>query len=357
MPEKMISNNRGIALLITLTVITVLITVVLELNKKVRSAVISSAASRDMLTLSQMASSGIHAAMAMLVKDKMESNFDSLQEDWADAEKINEVLRSFPFENGKVTLKISDELGKIQVNALVKFPEGRDFNQPQVILWDRFLRLITDQHESPENFEPNTIIDPVKDWLDSGDDEAITGLNGAESEYYQDLDPPYPCRNGPISFIGDLLRIKGIEKKFYHGAGDSPGIVDLMTVYGMTDLGGGAVAYEGRININTAELPVLASLLPTENKDLAQFIYDYRKETEGLRYINDLSDSNWYKNIPGFGDIKIDPRLITASSDFFRIEATATLDDLKKTTIAVVHREKDGQTGKWSCKVLCWEAE
>jgi general secretion pathway protein K len=61
-----------------------------------------------------------------------------------------------------------------------------------MILWERFLRLIADQHESQENFEPNTIIDPLKDWLDSGDDEAITGLNGAESEYYQDLVSPYP---------------------------------------------------------------------------------------------------------------------------------------------------------------------
>jgi general secretion pathway protein K len=59
-----------------------------------------------------MASSGIHAAMAMLVKDKMESNVDSLQEDWANSEKINEILQSFPFEDGKITVKISDELGR-----------------------------------------------------------------------------------------------------------------------------------------------------------------------------------------------------------------------------------------------------
>lgn len=357
MLKKMMRSNRGIALLITLTIITVLITVALELNKKVRSAVIFSATSRDTLTLTQMASSGIHAAMAMLVKDKMESNVDSLQEDWANWEKINEILQSFPFEDGKITVKISDELGRIQVNALVKFPEGREFNQPQMILWERFLRLIADQHESQENFEPNTIIDPLKDWLDSGDDEAITGLNGAESEYYQDLVSPYPCRNGPIPYIGDLLRIKGITKEFYYGTGDSPGIVDLTTVYGISDIWGNVASYEGKININTAELPVLASFLQIENRDLAPFIYDYRKETQDLSYIHDLSDPNWYRKIPGFEDLKIDTRLIRTSSDFFRIEATADLHEITKTIITVVKREKTGQTGKWSCRVLCRQAE
>ena len=66
-----------------------------------------------------MASSGVHAAMALLVKDKGESNFDSLQEDWANPEKIDEILQEIPFDNGKLAVVITDELSKIQVNALV----------------------------------------------------------------------------------------------------------------------------------------------------------------------------------------------------------------------------------------------
>ncbi|MEE8541304.1 MAG: hypothetical protein V3S66_06550, partial [Desulfobacterales bacterium] len=66
-----LKNNRGVALLITVTIITLLITVILELNRKVRSAVVSAGMTRDQITLEQMASSGIQAAMALLVKDKM----------------------------------------------------------------------------------------------------------------------------------------------------------------------------------------------------------------------------------------------------------------------------------------------
>jgi len=74
-------NKRGIALLITISVTTILVAAALEYNRRARFAVISTAAARDRLTLSYMASSGVQIAMALLIKDKLESNFDSLAED------------------------------------------------------------------------------------------------------------------------------------------------------------------------------------------------------------------------------------------------------------------------------------
>ena len=106
-------------------------TVAVELNRKMRSVVLSTAAMRDRLMLKHMASSGIHAGMAMLISDKHQTKSDSLQDNWADPEAIEAVLNDMPFSGGKLTLKISDELGKIQINALVKFPEGRLFNNFQ----------------------------------------------------------------------------------------------------------------------------------------------------------------------------------------------------------------------------------
>ncbi|MDX9817285.1 MAG: hypothetical protein RBT16_00115, partial [Desulfococcus multivorans] len=67
MEDNILKNSQGMALLITISVITVLIAGGLELNRRVRAAVVSAAATRDRTTLSLMASSGIHAAMAMLV--------------------------------------------------------------------------------------------------------------------------------------------------------------------------------------------------------------------------------------------------------------------------------------------------
>lgn len=357
MPVKIIMNNRGIAILVTLTVITIIIVSALEMNRRMRSAVFSSAATRDRMTLFHMASSGIHAAQALLIKDRNNSNSDSLQEEWADPNKINEILKDINFDDGKITLQINDELGKIQINSLVKFPEGRDFNTPQRVLWENLLFLLTSQDETYEDIEAAAIINPVKDWLDSGDDEAITGLSGAESDYYQDFDPPYTCRNGPFTHVSEIVLVKGITRELFHGAGGSAGVSKYITIQGLTSEGGNSFTYEGKININTADLPVLAVILPAGSEGLAQTMYDYRQETSDGVFIHDLSNVNWYKNIPGFGDLEIDPDLITVSSDLFRIVSVATLNKMQIKITVVVQREKEEKTGKWRCRVLHWETE
>ena len=351
---EIIKNNRGMALLITIMIITLLIAATLELNRRARSAIISTAATRDRFTLSYMASSGINAAMAMLVKDKADSSSDSLQEDWANPEKISELLLDTPFEDGSVTLKISDEISRIQINALVEFPETLSFNENQRTVWDNLLRFLISQDEFFEDIEPSTIINSAKDWLDSGDDDLITGLSGAESDYYEDLDPPYSCRNGLFSYIDELALVRGITPELFYGTGDTHGILRYTTIYGMNV--DGALSYEGRININTAELPVIVAILPSDNEDFAQKIYDFRQETSDSNYIHNLSGSKWYKDVPGCGDTIIEPELITTSSDLFRIESDATLHEMKFNITTIVQREKDNKSGKWKCKVLSWEA-
>jgi general secretion pathway protein K len=348
-------NNRGAALLITLTIITLLIASALELNRRGRTAVVFTAVARDRITLSHMASSGIDIAMAILVKDKKESDTDSLQEDWADSEKINEILGDIPFESGNVKVKISDELGRIQVNALLKSSGGHEINSLQAQLWDRFLRLVP-RDESEDESYPTSVINSVKDWLDSNDDDLITGLVGAESDYYQAFDPPYSCRNGPVFDLDELLLVKGVTPDIYYGIVQAPSISPYMTIWGMNDESG---KYEGKININTAELPVITSLLPSEREDLAEAIYDYRRVTSDSNYVYDLSHAkwNWYKEVPGCKDLDIDSDLIRISSDFFRIESTSTLNEMKMTVTAVVHREKDKKTNKWKCKILSWKSE
>ena len=348
-----LKNNHGIALLITLSIITVLIAVSLELSRNARSAVMTTAAARNRLTLLHMSSSGINAAMAMLVKDKKESETDSMQEDWADPEKIIEVLNDMPFEDGKVAVIIIVFFRRITAYEIVRFPEGRESNNAQMFMWDRFLSCFISFDDVFEDIEPRTIINSVKDWLDSGDDDAITGLNGAESDYYQSLDSPYSCKNGPLTYLDELILIRGITPDLFYGYGEKPGISQYMTIYGITDSGD----YKGKININTAELPVLAALLPSGNEHLAQEILDYREEKTDSKYIYDLSSSTWYKHVPGCKDIEIDPELISTSSDLFRIMATSTLHKMKITVTAVVQREKDGKTGKYRCRVLSWKTQ
>ena len=353
--KKLFANNRGIALLITLSITTILVAAALEYNRRARFEVISTASVRDRMTLSYAASSGIHVAMALLIKDKGESSFDSLDEDWANPEKIDEILQEIPFEKGKLAVKITDELGKVQVNALVRFPDSRQVNESQMMLWERLLGIIGSADDLQGDSSPTAIVNSVKDWLDSGDDDATTGLSGAESSYYEEKDPPYASRNGPLENLNELLLIKGITPQLFYGTKDVPGLVNYMTVHGLAVGAGTEFNWPGRININTAEVPVLAALLGTENQDLAQTLIEYRQEIAAGKDVHDFSDPKWYKNITGFGDVTLDPRMITVTSDVFRIQSTASLDSIQTSVIAVVERVQNSQSGKWSCKILSWE--
>ena len=355
---KIINNNQGIALLLVISVTTILVATALEYNRRARFTVLSTAAARDRLKLSQMTASGVHAAMALLAKDRAESNIDSLQEDWANPEKINELLSEMPFDEGEITVTITDEMGRFQINALVLFPDSRTFNESQRQILERYLNFLNDAtEETPEDSQPPAIVNSLKDWLDFGDDDAITGLSGAESAYYQDLDPSYSSRNGPITDIHDLLLVKGITPDIFYGSAEKPGLVDLLTVHGMRAGAGTQFTFSGKININTAELPVLAALIPSENLDLVTALYEMRQQAATEKDAPNLSDPGWFKNIAGFGGINLDADLLTTASDTFRVISEAKVNDTTLTTTAVVERQKNQKSGIWTCKILSWDTK
>jgi len=287
-----------------------------------------------------------------LVIDKMESVIDSVQENWADPEYIKEALAGLPFDDGELEIAINDELARIQVNALVDFPKGRSFNPAQQQLWLRFLEALSSGVEIFEDLEPAEVVNPIKDWLDRGDDDAITGISGAESDYYQDRDPPYACRNGPLKHIQELRLVKGVSSELFDGLQDIVGLSQYLTVYGMSAADGRGFTFKGKININTAKLPVIAALLPIEHVDLAPQIIEYRSTAEEGQFIHDLSQPMWYKKIPGMQDVTIDSALLTISSDLFRIDATAVKNKLSVKISSVVQREKDKETGRWRCRII-----
>src|SRR5262249_14263324 len=59
--------------------------------------------------------------------------------------------------------------------------------------------------------------DAILDWLDT---DETPRENGAESDYYSGLSPPYACKNGPIDTIEELLKVKGVTPQLLFG-GDS----------------------------------------------------------------------------------------------------------------------------------------
>jgi general secretion pathway protein K len=358
------ANNHGIALLITLSIITVLIAVTFELSRQTGASLSRSGAGRDRQILQQKIESGVSLAMLILIRDKEQTEVDSVQEDWADPEKISGYLGRAGYDEDELQIDITDERTRLQVNALVQFPDERDFNPVQQQLWFRFLELFLQEQDQPdtamlqEPLEPDMIINPIKDWIDSGDDDAITGITGAESDYYMDQDPPYKCRNGPLRHLSELLRVRNITPELFSADDENAGLREFLTEHGLVPAANNPhdFTYDGRININTAEIPVLAALLPTGLEFLATEMAAFRKETSGGEYLYDLTGPTWYRQVPGMGDVEIDESLVAVKSDLFRIRCQARENQISMAARAVVRREQK-KSGGWKCRVLHWQYE
>lgn len=127
--------------------------------------------------------------------------YDSLDQAWAGGQfETNDVLASVQHENiiigpGAVIKKwiAVDTERKFNINLALNYPE---------VLQQALINVGADATQIP------IIISSVQDWIDP-DDSIREG--GAESEYYQGMDPPYVAKNGPIDDLSELLMIKGIR--------------------------------------------------------------------------------------------------------------------------------------------------
>jgi general secretion pathway protein K len=131
---------------------------------------------------------------------------------------------------GEFSYRITDEEARLNVN----------FRQPGTL--ERLLTAL-----EVDKQERDVIVDSIEDWRDAND---LARINGAESDYYLQLQAPYRPRNGKLQDLAELLQIRGITPELYYGHDDKPGLVDLLTVRsrGLT------------ININTAPKLVLKAI-------------------------------------------------------------------------------------------------
>ena len=351
MDRKKPRRERGIALLMTLAFTALAISLAVESNRQSRFAIESTDAVRTRLVAGQMAAAGVHGAMAILIQDRYTSETDHLKETWADPEKLNEALASVTFESGRLTVRITDEMARLQINALVDFPQSRRFNPPQQQITERLIDQVRQELDPENDLSATDIVNAIKDWLDTGDDDAITGLNGAESDFYQTLDPPYDIRNGPMAHIGELARVKGVSPILFQGKDNSAGLRELLTVHGVTAEIDGQFTFSGKVNLNTVSRQVLTTLMPPEASDLAEAFIQYRNEADALV----LEGQTWYQDVPGADSLDLDANSITLSTNIFRIHSTAERAGFLRSVTAVVERRMAANDKGWTCRILSWE--
>lgn len=168
-----------------------------------------------------------------------------------------------------------------------------------------------------EDGDAREIIDSIIDWIDSGDGDGEEEY-GAENSHYMRLNPPYPCKNGPIESIEELLLIQGFTAELLYGTEDKPGLASLLTPWGD----------DGKINLNTAAQPLLQAMAEGFSKETSESMIEYREDEAHKDLLN---NPIWYKAVPSYpGNIVITKELITVQSLFFTINAEATIDTLQK---------------------------
>jgi len=323
---RFLRNSRGMALILTILIISLIVALTVEFNRFMRSDLHAAVNLRDGIKLGYIAKSGFNYALAVLLEDAAEANVDSLHEAWADPKALSENSAA-QFDEGRFEVKVSDHSGKIQINKLVK-EDGKNYNDDQKGLLMRFLESFGIEDEEADN-----IVDAIKDWIDA--DNEVTRF-GAENAHYQALDKPYSCKNAPIEFLEELLLIRGITKELFYGTEEKPGISDYISPHG-----------DGKININTADRLVLSALSDEikEDPEMVENMIKYRNDED-----NNLKEINWDDRV-GMRGVNYNPGLLTTSSTHFEITSEGFKGAMSKRVTGMVER-KEG-----TLQIRSWKIE
>jgi general secretion pathway protein K len=341
-------SQQGIALVIVM--ISILVLTVLAggfaYSMKVETKLARNANSEA--ELEWLGRSGVEYARWVLANSMLDPSqpYDSLDQPWATGSgwigptnsPIAEVQNPFTLGRGTVSWKIVDLERKFNINS------------PEPILQQVLPKAFELMGVAPGESTP--LVNAILDWIDPDDQ---THIQGAESEYYQSLTPPYAAKNGPIDDISELLLIRGMMPEIYYGAAATnyqPSYYSqqrgrlaqqaamLAAPVGLTDLF--TPLSDGKININTASAEVL-QLIPGVEPIIAEAIVSGRAgeadfSAPGMlgpyRSVNEVSRM---PNVP--------PEIVRQLSQFcdtrsktFQVQVDADVGGYKRTFFAVLGR-------------------
>jgi len=211
-----LNKQTGVAIILALVFIALLSIIVVEFLYEAEVEASLAYSQQGDLEAYLAAKSAVAKAMAYLAEDNLntmmsgappvDSDFDLLS--------FNMSAATEPLNDALMHASISDEYGKINLNALLVPQSGGEPQErtPLVNALKEFFAL----RDTGKGASPEIIVDSILDWLDynEGDSERP---QGAENDYYMGLENPYPCKNGPMDSIEELLLIKGITPEIYFG--------------------------------------------------------------------------------------------------------------------------------------------
>lgn len=356
-------DESGVALVLALLFVVLLTALVVDFAYEIQvdASLVESFTSDTEAYMA--AKSGIATSLGTLAADLFFADeevaatdadyYDSLDEPWADDPPI------VPLNDAVVTATITDEYAKINLNAMIVNANGTgnatEFRQ--VVDAVRYIFELRAMDTNP--------VGAIIDWLDTDDD--VHPEAGAENSYYEALETPYRCKNGPMDSIEELLLIPGITPEVYYGEDDSgqPALPELFTVHGDV---------EGRVNVNTAQPLVLEAIFAAEGRAAdpagqADAVIQQREEYGPFTSESELQAFDLYpppppepnqqdqnQNQPVPADPQ-DPVMVTVASEVFRIVSDGQSGEASVRIEAYVWRDADAGSDEGSSqlfRVLDW---
>lgn len=316
------SSQRGIALLTILVMVALATILAATIAKRQTNT------SENTGYLMRQDQSLLYAKSAeaffseLLIQDSDNGgNIDHLQENWA------KPMPAFPVEDGFVSGRLLDESGKFNLNNLLKADGSVDDSARR---W--FEKLLQRVGLAAE------LSQAVIDWQDA--DDETTGAMGAESNYYQGLDPSYLASNTKFHQVEELKLVRGFEGKNY----------DLIAPY-VT-----ALPEATKININTAAPLLLASIDP--KIDVKTVEQELKVKQAELTYFNSVEDL-WKLN--AFSGIEPQNKTDAAAwldnkSNYFTAQIEVVLSERKRQFTSAIMR-KDKQVTVYSRSLAPFNAD
>ena len=305
------SDERGIALLLTLLVLTLLVALILEFDAEARREYRDAAAFRDNFKATVLARAAVQAARGVLqqdfLKDKQTGqSFDALTDLWAFP------ITNYPIGDGLLNAKIEDERGKLNLNDLAGLPTDANSKKIRVGKFKKLFELV--------QINPD-LVDAIVDWVDK---DETPEPSGAESIYYQTLRPSYRAANAPLQTLLELRLIKGMTPEIMAK------LAKLVTVY--------PAEGQSKVNLNTADPLVIQALDPGITQSVAADIIQSRP----YKTIQELDRVSSFEDI---GKVLRTQNLYDVKSDLFLARMTVKLNEVTRNAVVVLQRDPNTGIG------------
>ncbi|MCP4708798.1 MAG: general secretion pathway protein GspK [Planctomycetes bacterium] len=303
--QKYCTRKRALALVTVLWVVMILTIVVAVTAKTSRLDTRLTMSGSEQVMAKWANRAALEIALAQLSMDLSEDlpASDGILDFWMVYPEYSEVVE---MPGCVFNIQFEDETSKLNINSITK----------EQLIWLPYMT---------EN-----IADAIIDWRDTNQTPESLGTEGT---FYLNLPIPYLIRDGEFRTLRELLLVNEMTPQLFYGEdangngqldynendGDitppydnGDGILDLGLVSYLTCFGA------GRVNVNTAPVYVLRSLLQGDIA-LAENIVAYRQSTtEGILSVDELQEimpSEVYQAFSG---------LVTVSSNIWTIHGTTT---------------------------------